>query len=1264
MAKLRLLHDSFSPAFRLPYGALRPSGQVRLALYLTLDPAPESAQALDSAPFSHEEGANVAEGVDETYLAEHADYLDLGPGEVGPLEVRLIYRMEEAEGASFAQDQGVKTQSLLMEKSQDGPFYQSKLSLGPAPGLLFYHFEIETRAGLFFYGKKERALSGRGRLSQANPLDYQITLYERPAAQPDWYTGGLTYQVYVDRFSRRVKDELPACHKKNQLLHLCWQDLPHYIREPKTGAISHWDFFGGSLAGLEERLSYLSFLGVTCLYLNPIFEARSNHKYDTADYHKIDPFYGDEASFTALSKRAQALGIRIILDGVFSHTGSDSIYFNKEGSYDSLGAYQSKDSPYYNWYDFTDYPTEYAAWWGVLDLPSVDENHPGFRELILGKDPVGVVPYWLLAGASGWRLDVADELPDDFIQDIRARMEEVRPDSLLLGEVWEDASNKVSYDKRRSYLVKKSLDATMNYPFRRAVLGFLQGNLSGQRAFLELKTLEEHYPRSHFLNNLNILGSHDSRRILTELSLRKDLLLLALVWQAAFPGVFHLYYGDEAGLLGQTDPDNRRTFPWQDMDLGVHDIFRQALGLRRLYPFFARASLSLLSSSQDLDANLLAYGLVGPEKSSKGWVFLNRGKEDIYLSASLWKDMGLKDRQAETKQAEANGAKGREVLRAEGEKEAEVDSDRLTMVFPYQAPLAAGPYRRGDKSYRIPAGQGRVFIEGAPSQAALRKESMGVLMPLASLYSPDGMGNIGQAALDFVDKLVAAGQSIWQILPFHPVDDYGSPYAARSSFAGSPCLIDTSDLVELGLLKASDLILQGEKEEGEEVREEREGIDGREEKEGKEGEGGKKGKDSRAPLDYAAVSAYKADLLDRAYLAFEEKKDKEYRTLSQDFERFIAREADWLYDYALFEEIARQQGSRDWTLWPKALKWRDKEALEGFFIQHSQALRLTYFTQFIFFGQWQRLHDYAREAGLRLMGDLALYLGHDSADVWARPHLFLLDAEGRPSHVAGVPPDDYSPTGQRWGQPLYDWSLMARDDFSWMVARLAHLARWVDTVRIDHFRGLADYWEIPSQSPDARTGVWRRGPGRALLLAWEKAIPNLSLILEDLGILSERAKRLACQSGYPGMSVLQHRPHVNWSKLRTPKTDGAEADALDDIFKWSAKEIFSVLYPGTHDDMTLRSFLEKKMKEEGPVRTEELEALTDQVLENLYMSPARMVLVPMQDLLGLDDQARTNRPATTQGNWSWQMGPSDWTKDLKRRLLDWGQASGRGLEGA
>ena len=459
-------------------------------------------------------------------------------------------------------------------------------------GLYFYQFEASTCRGVQRLSRGERGWAVFG-----GTWRWGLGVYQAGFETPSWLEGGVMYQIFPDRFfkSDQEKTGLPA----GRTYHQDWYEQPDW-RPNEQGRVTNSDFFGGDLRGIAEKLPYLKSLGVTCLYLNPVFESHSNHRYDTADYSKIDPLLGTEEDFTALCQAAADLNIQVLIDGVFSHTGSDSVYFNREGRYESAGAYNSPESPYYPWYNFQNWPDQYESWWGFDTLPNVNETDESYNAFINGED--GIVRRWLRAGASGWRLDVADELPDPFIDKLSAAAKAEDPEALVLGEVWEDASNKAAYGVRRRYLLGGQLDSVMNYPFRDAIFAFLLGG--DPKAFAEaVENIVENYPPQCLRLLMNHIGTHDTERALTVLGgepagsrgrewqsgqtlnqRQRETgvarLKLAAMLQYLLPGVPCLYYGDEAGLEGYRDPFNRACYPWGREDAELLDWYR-ALGKMR-----------------------------------------------------------------------------------------------------------------------------------------------------------------------------------------------------------------------------------------------------------------------------------------------------------------------------------------------------------------------------------------------------------------------------------------------------------------------------------------------------------------------------------------------------------------------------------------------------------------------------------------------------------------------------------------------------------
>lgn len=473
-------------------------------------------------------------------------------------------------------DETHKTESLKMfwcEDCENGKEAWECDYPVPSIGLFWYHFEIKTDNESLFISKGNL---GEGKIikSPADISNWQITCYGEDFSTPDWLSGGIMYQIFPDRFfnSKNPKENVPS----DRLLRDDWGEDP-LSKANKDGVVTNSDYFCGDLLGIIEKLPFLKGLGVTCIYLNPIFLAHSNHRYNTADYSKIDPLLGTETDFKNLCYFAKKFGISIILDGVFSHTGSDSIYFNKENRYKTNGAYNSKKSPYKGWYKFKSWPCEYNSWWGFESLPEVNEIDESYNKYINGEN--GIVKKWLTAGAKGWRLDVADELPDEFIENIRASAKNKDPDAIILGEVWEDASNKISYGKRRRYLLGTELDSVMNYPVRNGIIDFIISKDS-KCLYDTVLNIMENYPGPVIKNLMNILGTHDTERILTVISDYYDsnaekILKLATAIQYTLPGVPCVYYGDEAGMVGRKDPFCRRCYPWGDENKKLVSFYQE-----------------------------------------------------------------------------------------------------------------------------------------------------------------------------------------------------------------------------------------------------------------------------------------------------------------------------------------------------------------------------------------------------------------------------------------------------------------------------------------------------------------------------------------------------------------------------------------------------------------------------------------------------------------------------------------------------------------
>ncbi len=481
---------------------------------------------------------------------------------------------------------------------------------GEAKGLFYYHYELETEEGIILLGGEGREPS---RFDFVEGAARQLFIYDSLFETPAFFKGGIIYQIFPDRF-RRSGRVTPGDRKIDPN----WEGgVPQYGEYPGA-PVENDVFFGGDLYGIAEKLPYVKSLGVTAIYLNPVFLSPSSHRYDTADYMKVDDLLGGDGALEELIEEAKKQGIAVILDGVFAHTGADSIYFNKFHNYPPVGACDSFSSPYFDWYTFEKYPGKYACWWGVDVLPKVNTDAPSFRGFILGP----FLNKWMNVGVSGWRIDVADELSDSFLTAFRSELKKYGGDKLLIGEVWEDASCKVSYRKRREYLRGKSLDSVMNYPLRKGLIDYmLRGDATSLRYATE--TLYRHYPKQASDVMMNVLSTHDTVRILTELgdtgydglpnstlaarrlgkrereiASRRLVALYGVL--AALPGIPSVFYGDEVGLEGYRDPFCRMPFPWGREDPVILREFRRIGEFRKNEPLLKEGLFEILYLDPDV----------------------------------------------------------------------------------------------------------------------------------------------------------------------------------------------------------------------------------------------------------------------------------------------------------------------------------------------------------------------------------------------------------------------------------------------------------------------------------------------------------------------------------------------------------------------------------------------------------------------------------------------------------------------------------------
>lgn len=485
----------------------------------------------------------------------------------------------------------------------------------------------------------------------------------------------------------------------------------------------------------------------------------------------------------------------------------------------------------------------------------------------------------------------------------------------------------------------------------------------------------------------------------------------------------------------------------------------------------------------------------------------------------------------------------------------------------------------------------------------------GILMPVSSLPSKYGIGTLGKAAYDFVDDLVRAGQKYWQVLPIGPTSFGDSPYQSFSTYAGNPYFIDLDLLIEEGLLQRQEveMIRWYEKED---------------------------------QVSYELLWEYRYSVLKAAFERSDHEKTKEYRD-------FMEREKDWISSYSLYMACKEHFGNREWLSWKKNIRDRKMEALISYQVMLEKEIRFWEFVQYKFWQQWDRLHAYANEKGIQIIGDIPIYVALDSADVWVHPEQFLLDENHEPTVVAGCPPDAFSDEGQKWGNPIYDWERMEREDFAWWKKRIRAAARCYDVIRIDHFIGIVRYYKIPVNE-SAKKGSFAWGPGLKLLKALDESIGEAKIIAEDLGVLVPEVGEVLQKSGYPGMKVLEFA------------FDGKrENPYLPHNYPKNC-----VVYGGTHDNDTLEGYYDMLSKENrvyamAYCQVKRKKKLTDAIIRIGYASVANTVIFQMQDILKKNNNARMNYPSTIGTNWRWRMKSQEFTTKKQKRLAKLANIYGR-----
>lgn len=544
MDRIKVMHDSQSIVYRRPFGAVEEGQKVKLSI----DIEKEIVVAIELLQF---DGTKVNMGMEK-------EYLNSGN-----------YR------------------------------YSIEIDTEDALGVLGYYFILIDGYDRVYYGNNDEHLGGIGQIYTYNPVPYQITIYKK-SNLPDWYKEGIIYQIFVDRFCNGNDDGSINNPKKNSFIYGRWDDTPVYIKDYQ-GRTIRWDFYGGNIRGIIKKLDYIKSLGVNIINLSPIFKSSSCHKYDAGDYDIIDEMFGTEEDFKELCEKAKSKDIKIILDGVFSYTSSDSRYFNKAGNYDEIGAYQSPNSKYHNWYKFNRYPYGYECWWGIEGRPNINVMHNSYIDFLVNRDD-SIIKKWIDLGASGWRLNVTDELPDEFIEIIRDRLDTLDKETVLIGDVWDDASNKISYSKKRRYLYGKEIQSVTNYPLRESLINFTRGYIKLDKLKKKVMSLYENYPREVFLGNINLIGTSDTERILTVLDGNIRCLKIIVALQFTIPGVPLIYYGDETGVTGGKDPDNRKSYPWENEDVDLIGFYKRIAQIRNGQDALKKGDFNIFDTEEDIFA--------------------------------------------------------------------------------------------------------------------------------------------------------------------------------------------------------------------------------------------------------------------------------------------------------------------------------------------------------------------------------------------------------------------------------------------------------------------------------------------------------------------------------------------------------------------------------------------------------------------------------------------------------------------------------------
>lgn len=1104
-----------------------------------------------------------------------------------------------------------------------------------APRVVFYRFHLQTDNDEIFYGRRNdmRTTAGQVYISPAHEpsenlaCGFQLTIYDPAFSTPSWFSGSVMYQIFPDRFARGSKgicwEGIKSHEDRNWPIkvHENWDEEPDW-HEPYEPI----DFFGGTLEGITEHLDYLATLGVEVIYLNPICEARSNHRYNTGDYETIDPILGTWDDFETLAKECQRRGMRLVLDTVLSHTGAASKYFNADNSYHDLGAFQSEHSPYRSWYDFTPMASgaAYRCWWGDPTLPEVKECDPSWQTYMLGSgvrntdaageynlaegresaetyspeattDPEqpaseglaarGVLASWLRRGVSGLRLDVADEIPDSVLETLRSSVKTADPNAIIIGEVWEDATTKESYGSRRTYALGQALDSVMNYPLRDALLSFAFGRTQADELVTFLKLQALNYPAPFYRSLMNLLSSHDVERIRSVLDLGEEIRHYSRDEQVQKIASITESADNKGAQLQKLLATLLYVLP------GVPCLYYgDERGLQGGRDPFDRATFPWESHREDCGCDLTTFYQDLGQLRQKHDV-LRQGDYAFYAYGN--DGVGIL-------RLSDNTNAGPEVLFGV------INRSATTKTFAFDLVHETSSLRE----------ETRHLLRSAPISPKLLFTSEHYPCDESTCTTSPTAGPAHQSTLTTTSDTCEDGIFCCTLGP-----QEARVYQLRASLT-RPLDSGVGIICHITSIPTPD-------------------STGENSGPGTLGEHARNFVDSLAeagvrywqllplnPTDgfgspYAGLSAFAGNTL---LLPPELTRDITDIGDIATFEAFKDHNRHWLYPYATFKAIKEVVGEIPWQTWPEPYRrwYEGMERLPELAAAVDNELR----QQFIFNQAWQSLRSYANEKGIAIIGDMPIYVSADSADVWAHSQYFALDSEGNVALQGGVPPDQFTTEGQMWGSPTYDWPTLRSCGYSWWIDRFARMFELYDYIRIDHFIGLSGYYGILA-GKQANEGFWIPGPGLDLFQQACNKLGPLPIIAEDLGIVTPAVKQLLAQVGVLGMDVIQF-------------TDG------DPLTQWSPKPR-TICYTGTHDTPTLMGWVKERYihDEDEASSNAKAHALTSRFIANATASSAPILILPLQDVFSLGNEARMNVPGVAEGNWCWQAKQADLKQHLQ-----------------